>query len=165
MKSDHLVSLAQYEFRTLRKHMLSMYAELHFHENATTEFKREFCRKLVPRFFARIRNYRKVSLETISRHSGYSKKDLEKFESGKLEIIGLDQLRHSYRHACGAYREVDYFNELIEEFMNPIIRESKKNQALEYMRMSGGHKFETIRYDILGQNEPNIIHLNGIQRK
>lgn len=65
MKSDHLVSLAQYEFRTLRKHMLSMYAELHFHENATTEFKREFCRKLVPRFFARIRNYRKVSLETI----------------------------------------------------------------------------------------------------
>lgn len=97
MESDELVYFSEFEFKVLRKYMLSLYAELRFHENDPPDRKAEFLRMIVPRFYVRIRKYRNISLEMISRHSNVPVEKIQDFEIGKpvryIDTISIHRKR------------------------------------------------------------------------
>lgn len=148
-----------HEFKILRKYMAAFYAELRFRESESNEFKLTYIKSIVPQFFARVRKFRNVSLEKISKHSGLSEQEVQDYEHGK-EIRNADVLSRSYCHTCGAHREIEYFTELVEEFKNPSVRENKRNIANDF-RKKTGLQFQTIRYDILDNSTNEIIFLKN----
>lgn len=155
MKVDNLVFFNEHQFDTLRKHMIPFYAELRFEESKPVPFKIEFGRNMIAKFFTRVRLYRNLSLEKISKVSGVSLEEVENFEQGK-PTKEAKHLENHYIELCDAERELGYFFELLEEFMNPENRETKKIIAKNFSQITG-LKFQTIRYDMLDSDEKNII--------
>lgn len=123
------IDINEYKVKSLRKHMNPIYWELRRNEDRPFGEKEEIARKLISRFFKRMREYRGVSIERIAKSSNHDTEVLQKFENGHIRSTAV--LERAYSQVCSAQHEQDYFNRRLFEFANPETRESKKDIALD----------------------------------
>lgn len=129
------IDINEFKFNSLRKHMNPIYWELRRNEDRPFEEKEEVARKLISRFFKRMREYLGVSIERIAKSSGHDTETIHKFENGQIRSTAL--LERAYCRECTAEHEQDYFNRRLFEFANPETRESKNDIALDLVRRFG----------------------------
>lgn len=159
MNECHLVSMDTFQFSSLRKFMRPLYSELRFRENESPESKKAFSKSLIPKFFRRVREYRNKTILDIAKHSGQSIETVELFESG-IPQLHPTVIEWAYVEVCSASQEVSYFFELLEEFRDPTIRDTRREMALEVLKRFGT-KMNTVRYDTLNQQHNNVIEFKG----
>lgn len=115
--------------------MNPIYWELRRNEYRPFGEKEEIARKLISRFFKRMREYRGVSIERIAKSSNHDTEVIQKFENGQIRSTVL--LEKAYCQECTAQHEQDYFNRRLIEFANPETRTGKQDIALDLVRRFG----------------------------
>ncbi len=115
--------------------MNPIYWELRRNEDRPFGEKEEIARKLISRFFKRMREYRGVSIERIAKSSNHDAEVIQKFENGQIRSTAI--LERAYCQECTAQHEQDYFNRRLFEFANPETRAGKQDIALDLVRRFG----------------------------
>lgn len=129
------IDINEFKFNTLHKHMSPIYWELRRNEERPLKEKEEIVRRLICRFFKRMREYRGVSIERIARSSNSNSEMIRNFEDGLIRSSAA--LEKAYCRECSAQQEQDYFNRRLFEFANPETRDQKKDLALDLVQRFG----------------------------
>lgn len=125
--NQKVVALSEFRFSTLHKYMSPIYAELDRNAQETDEKKRSIIKQAIPRFFKRMREYRKIALAEIAKRFSISLTRLESFEQGG--VGAYSDIIAAYNYSCGGLHEFECFEQALREFREPKIKESKKDCA------------------------------------
>jgi hypothetical protein len=153
---ENVVSLDKYQFRSLRKYMAPLYAELNRSQHEASEKKLEARMTIATRFFVRLRNYRGISLGDLSETAKIPVEELAAFERG--ERNGNRRFVSAYLRACSAHDEMEYFRHQLLAHENPSLRETTLDCATDAFRRFG-IKLPGVDYRHLGAQRGVVVPL------
>lgn len=124
---ENVISISNFKTDTLHKYMIPIYAVMNLNQFASSEEKQKILADLIPNFFRRLRKYREIELEEISRKYQISLEHLQSFESGRSKPG--DGIQHAYVWACGGHHEIDVLERQIREFQHPSFKDARLEHA------------------------------------
>src|ERR1700734_2296912 len=80
---SNVVALGRFRFDSLHKYMQAVYANLNLHCQDSEEQKKVILAESIRTFFIRTREYRGLTIESLSEKSGIGSPELEAFERGE----------------------------------------------------------------------------------